>query len=86
MAFNSAAASARAKDNGGWDEMNAEKIHNTNDYIRFVDEMLRWTPDVSSTGDAMLCKLLVFYWAFEQPTIRDLQTSIHPTTLATDLT
>ncbi|KAL2827783.1 phosphatidylserine decarboxylase-domain-containing protein [Aspergillus cavernicola] len=84
-AFNFAVAAARAEDSGGLEEMNAEKIYNTNDYIWFVDEMLRWTPDVSSPGDAVLRKLLVFYWIFEQPSIRNLQTAIHPETSATDL-
>ena len=85
-AFNNALAAARAPENGGLEEMNAENIQDVNDYIRFVDELLRWAPKVSSTGDELLRKLLVFYWIFEQPSIRGLQTAISPQSISTDLT
>jgi len=84
-AFNNALASARAPQNGGLEEMDAEKIYDLNDYIRFVDELLRWAPKVSSTGDELLRKLLVFYWIFEQPSVRCLQSPIHPESSNTDL-
>jgi phosphatidylserine decarboxylase len=85
-AFNSAVTSARALENGSLVEMNAEKIHDVNDYIRFVDEVLRWAPKVSSKGDELLQKILIFYWIFEQPTVRILQTSIQPKSAGTQLT
>ena len=84
-AFNNALASALAPEHGGQAEMKAENIKDVNDYIRFVDELLRWAPKVSSTGDELLRKLLVFYWVFDQPSIRGLQTAIHPESISTDL-
>ncbi|KAL5003368.1 phosphatidylserine decarboxylase-domain-containing protein [Aspergillus recurvatus] len=84
-AFNFAIASARAKDNGGQEDMNQEGIYDLDDYLRFCDELLKWAPDVSSPGDALLRKLLVFYWVFEQPSVRNLQTPILPETSSIDL-
>ncbi|KAL3478031.1 phosphatidylserine decarboxylase-domain-containing protein [Aspergillus californicus] len=83
--FNFAIASARAKNNGGQEEMNQEGIYDLDDYLRFCDDLLRWAPDVSSPGDALLRKLLVFYWVFEQPSVRSLQTPVLPSTASTDL-
>lgn len=84
-AFRFAISSARVKENGGQEEMNAEGVFDLYDYLRFCDDLLRWAPDVSSPGDALLRKLLIFYWVFEQPSVRNLQTPILPSTSSTDL-
>lgn len=84
-AFNFAIASARAKENGGQEDMNLEGIYDLNDYLRFCDKLLKWAPDVSSPGDALLRKILIFYWVFEQPSVRNLQTPVLPETSNTDL-
>ncbi|KAJ5589126.1 hypothetical protein N7537_011804 [Penicillium hordei] len=47
--------------------------------------MIEWTPTVSSKGDEVLRKILVFYWLFKQQELSDLQTSIAPALTDTDL-
>ncbi|KAA8650224.1 phosphatidylserine decarboxylase [Aspergillus tanneri] len=66
--------------------MAAEKIGTLEDYLRFVDSLLRWVPKVSSEQDELLRKILVFNWVFEQPSLRDLQTPIKPENSNDDLT
>ncbi|PGH20112.1 hypothetical protein AJ80_03680 [Polytolypa hystricis UAMH7299] len=83
--FNTAISSARNPKNGGAEEMNAEGIKTLDDYLRFCDDLLRWTPKVSSKGDELLDKLLIFYWVLDQPVIRGLQTPITPASSNVDL-
>ncbi|KAJ5259465.1 hypothetical protein N7478_012446 [Penicillium angulare] len=80
--FNAAVASAIEN---GQDDMEAEGIKDLNGYLKYCDELLRWIPTVKTTGDALLRKILVFYWVFDQPTILDLQTPISPETSNIDL-
>jgi phosphatidylserine decarboxylase len=84
--FNTAIADARNPKNGGSEEMKAENIQVLDDYFRFCDDLLRWTPKVSSKGDELLRKLLVFYWVLDQPVVRSLQTPITPASSNVDLT
>ncbi|PLB48424.1 putative phosphatidylserine decarboxylase [Aspergillus steynii IBT 23096] len=85
-AFRNAIKSARLKDGGGQDDMNRELIYDLDGYLRFCDDLLEWAPDVSSPGDELLRKLLVFYWVMDQPTTRGLQTPILPSTAGAELT
>lgn len=85
-AFHNAVASALDPANGGADEMKAEGIETLDDYIAYVDDLLRWVPRVDTTGDELLNKILVFYWVFDQPALRGLQTEIQPQNSNTDLT
>ena len=80
--FNWAIADAVA---GGEQEMKAEGISVLDDYLKFVDHLVEWTPTVSSTGDEVLRKILVFYWPFNQQALSDLQTPIAPAFTNTDL-
>ncbi|KAJ5110290.1 hypothetical protein N7532_002935 [Penicillium argentinense] len=66
-------------------EMGREQIESLDDYIRFCDELLRWVPKVSTKGDELLRKILVFYWVLNQPTIRRFQTPIIPKNANVDL-
>ncbi|KAI9038863.1 phosphatidylserine decarboxylase [Aspergillus affinis] len=84
-AFRFAISSARAKENSGQKEMNTEGVYDLDDYLRYCDDLLRWAPDVSSPGDTLLRKLLIFYWVFEQPSLRYLQAPILPSTSNTHL-
>ncbi|PLB46202.1 putative phosphatidylserine decarboxylase [Aspergillus steynii IBT 23096] len=84
-AFNDAVASAIAPENGGADEMKEQGIANLDNYIQWVDELLRWVPRVNTTGDELLTRILVFYWVFDQPSLRGLQTEIQPQNSNTDL-
>ncbi|EAW07091.1 phosphatidylserine decarboxylase [Aspergillus clavatus NRRL 1] len=84
--FESAVESACDPKNGGDKEMKQEGIQTLDDYFKFVDHLVRWVPQVSSTGDEVLNKILVFYWVLDQPTLAPYQTKIHPTTANTDLT
>ncbi|KAL4876990.1 phosphatidylserine decarboxylase-domain-containing protein [Aspergillus karnatakaensis] len=80
--FNWAIADAVA---GGEQEMKAECIEDLDGYLKFLDHLVEWTPTVSSTGDEVLRKILVFYWPFNQQALSDLQTPIAPRFTNTDL-
>ncbi|KAI9927118.1 hypothetical protein ASPWEDRAFT_55384 [Aspergillus wentii DTO 134E9] len=69
----------------GEQEMGAENITNLDTYLEFADKLIEWTPTVTSTGDEVLRKILVFYWPFNQQELSDLQTPIAPTFTDTDL-
>ncbi|EED15444.1 conserved hypothetical protein [Talaromyces stipitatus ATCC 10500] len=84
--FEDAVSSPIDPKNGGDKEMKQENIHSLSDYIKFVDELVRWVPKVSSTGDELMNKLLVFYWVLDQLILEPYQTKIAPTTANTDLT
>ncbi|KAB8226739.1 phosphatidylserine decarboxylase-domain-containing protein [Aspergillus novoparasiticus] len=60
--FNDAIATAVAGSAGTHDEMANEGIKTLDDYLRFCDDLLQWVPKVSSKGDELLQKILVFYW------------------------
>ncbi|CAG8902684.1 unnamed protein product [Penicillium egyptiacum] len=66
-------------------DMGAEGISTLDNFLQYCDDLLRWVPKVSSTGDEMLRKILVFYWVIDQPEVRDLQTPISPENSNTDL-
>lgn len=83
--FTAAVENARKPENGGQSEMDQEKIYTLEDYIKFVDHFVRWTPKVSSTGDEVFNKILVFYWVLDQPVLKQYQTAIAPETADTDL-
>ncbi|KAI1630636.1 putative phosphatidylserine decarboxylase [Biscogniauxia mediterranea] len=79
--FEQAVTSAVDSNNGGAEEMAAENIKNLEDYFQFCHNLLRWVPTVSSEGDELLRKILVFYWVLNQPSLAELQTSIEPDSL-----
>ncbi|KAE8369287.1 phosphatidylserine decarboxylase-domain-containing protein [Aspergillus caelatus] len=84
--FNDAIATAVAGSaEGEDDEMANEGIKTLDDYLRFCDDLLQWVPKVSSKGDELLQKILVFYWVFDQPALHGLQTEIQPQNSNTDL-
>ncbi|KAE8395594.1 phosphatidylserine decarboxylase-domain-containing protein [Aspergillus alliaceus] len=84
--FNDAIATALiGSAEGDEDEMANEGIATLDDYLRFCDDLLQWVPKVSSKGDELLQKILVFYWVFDQPALRGLQTEIQPQNSNTDL-
>ncbi|GAP88313.1 putative phosphatidylserine decarboxylase [Rosellinia necatrix] len=82
--FDNAMQSALDPRNGGSEEMALENISNMEDYYRFCDDLLCWVPDVDGEGDALLRKLLVFYWLFNQPTVAQYQTAINPASINDD--
>ncbi|KAE8356265.1 phosphatidylserine decarboxylase-domain-containing protein [Aspergillus coremiiformis] len=85
--FNDAITTAIAGSaEGDEDEMGNEGIRTLDDYLRFCDDLLQWVPKVSSKGDELLQKILVFYWVFDQPALHGLQTEIQPQNSNTDLT
>jgi hypothetical protein len=83
--FTAAVESARKPENGGQNEMDQEKIYTLEDYIKFLDNFILWAPKVSSSGDEVLNKILVFYWVLDQPVLKRYQTTIAPETADTDL-
>ncbi|KAJ5505147.1 hypothetical protein N7463_008021 [Penicillium fimorum] len=69
----------------GPDEMNAEGIKTLDSYLQYCEGLLRWVPNVDTTGDELLRRILVFYWVFDQPSVLGLQTRISPETSNEDL-
>ena len=82
MKFNAAIESAI---DDGPDDMKAEGITTLDSYLQYCERLLRWVPNVDTTGDELLRKILVFYWVFDQPTILEYQTRISPETSNDDL-
>jgi hypothetical protein len=70
---------------GDEDEMGNEGIKTLDDYLLFCDNLLQWVPKVRSKGDELLQKILVFYYLFDQPSLRGLQTEIQPQNSNKDL-
>ncbi|KAE8141665.1 phosphatidylserine decarboxylase-domain-containing protein [Aspergillus pseudotamarii] len=62
-----------------------EGIKTLDHYLRFCDDLLQWVPKVSSKGDELLQKILVFCWVFDQPALHGHQTEIQPQNSNTDL-
>ncbi|KAI2464063.1 putative phosphatidylserine decarboxylase [Annulohypoxylon bovei var. microspora] len=82
--FNKAIISAKDINNGGAEEMCQENINTLGDYLRFCNDLLRWVPRVDTPGDALLRKLLIFYWIFNQPDVDQYQTKIIPENAGAD--
>lgn len=70
--------------NGGSEEMAAENIGSIDDYLDFCNRLLRWAPEVSTAGDEVLRKILVFYWVFNQNNLSNYQTTINPASINDD--
>ncbi|KAJ5822417.1 hypothetical protein N7447_004757 [Penicillium robsamsonii] len=80
--FNTAIQSAL---DDGPDEMYTEGITTLDSYLQYCERLLRWVPNVDTTGDELLRRILVFYWVFDQPSVLGLQTPISPETSNNDL-
>ncbi|RAH74948.1 phosphatidylserine decarboxylase [Aspergillus aculeatinus CBS 121060] len=85
-AFHTAINTALYPHNGGAPEMAREGIRSLDDFLCFADALLRWVPRVTTTGDELLNKIVVFYWVIDQPALRGWQTPFQPATSAADLT
>ncbi|KFG77743.1 putative phosphatidylserine decarboxylase [Metarhizium anisopliae] len=68
------------------EDMNRQKIYNLPDFFRYVNDFLHWVPRVDGPGDEVLQKLCVFYWVFEQPSVRDYQSELDPDNTSGPLT
>ncbi|KAI1442340.1 putative phosphatidylserine decarboxylase [Annulohypoxylon stygium] len=84
--FHEAIKTAKDVNNGGAGEMSLENINTLEDYFRFCNDFLRWVPKVDTASDAVLRKILVFYWIFNQPDVEIYQTQITPANAGTDPT
>jgi len=82
--FETAIQAACDPANGGDKEMAAENIESVDDYLEFCNRFLKWAPQVSSTGDEVLRKILVFYWVFNQNELANYQTTINPASIGDD--
>ncbi|KAJ5193478.1 hypothetical protein N7449_009620 [Penicillium cf. viridicatum] len=82
MKFNTAIESAV---DDGPEDMKAEGITTLDSYLQYCERLLRWVPNVDTTGDELLRKILVFYWVFDQPSVLGFQTPISPETSNNDL-
>ncbi|KAI1451800.1 putative phosphatidylserine decarboxylase [Annulohypoxylon moriforme] len=84
--FHNAIKSAKDPQNGGDHEMSLEGINTLENYFKYCNDLLQWVPNVDSEGDALLRKLLVFYWIFNQPDVDKYQTQIIPENSGADPT
>ena len=82
MKFNIAIESAV---HDGPEDMKAEGITTLDSYLQYCEKLLRWVPNVDTTGDELLRRILVFYWVFDQPSVLEYQTAISPETSNDDL-
>ncbi|KAL7892078.1 phosphatidylserine decarboxylase domain-containing protein [Trichoderma sp. SZMC 28014] len=82
--FGKAMACAIDPQNGGDVEMAAESISTMESFYRFCNELLHWIPSVDTPGDALLRKVLVFYWVFNQANLATYQTPIGPASVQDD--
>ncbi|OJJ94834.1 hypothetical protein ASPACDRAFT_48283 [Aspergillus aculeatus ATCC 16872] len=65
-AFHTAINTALYPRNGGAHEMAREGIRSLDDFLCFADALLRWVPRVTTTGDELLDKSVVFYWGISR--------------------
>lgn len=61
-------------------------IATLDDYLRFIDEMVRWAPRESGDSTMVHDKLVEFYFVLDQPPLRELQSAVEPSSVAKDLT
>ena len=61
-------------------------ITNLDDYLRFIDEMVRWAPRESGDSMQVHDKLVEFHFILDQPPLRELQSQIEPSSVAIGLT
>lgn len=55
-------------------------------YLRFIDEMVCWAPRESGDSMQVHDKLVEFYFILDQPPLRELQSSVAPSSAALPLT
>lgn len=84
--FYKAIQTAKDPRNGGDHDMDLEGIKTLSDYLQYCSDLLHWVPKVNTEGDALLRKLLVFYWIFNQPDVEKYQTEIKPENAGVDPT
>jgi phosphatidylserine decarboxylase len=58
--------------------MNNEKNSDLESFYLWLDEFLKWTPKVDTENDEVLQKICIFYWVFDQPSVRQYQTKLDP--------
>lgn len=61
-------------------------ITTLDDYLRFIDEMVRWAPRESGDSTLVHDKLVEFYFILDQPPLRELQSAVEPSSVANGLT
>lgn len=61
-------------------------IATVNDYLRFIDEMVRWAPRERGDSTMVHDKLVEFYFILDQRPLRELQSAVEPSGVAKDLT
>ncbi|RFU33164.1 hypothetical protein B7463_g3160, partial [Scytalidium lignicola] len=76
-AFNTAVADAV---NQAPSYMEKYGIQNLEDYYTYIESLLVWIPSENSTATQVLERVRIFYFIFNQASVRDFQTPIRPDT------
>ncbi len=79
--FNQAIAHAHK-----WNIPELGDINNLEDYLGWINNLLRWVPSENEAGDAVYNHLCKFYFILDQPPVRGLQNRIVPHPQAPPLT
>ncbi len=61
-------------------------IRTLDDYLRYIDAMVRWAPRESEDSRLVHDKLVEFYFLLDQAPLRELQSSIAPGANGAELT
>lgn len=62
----------------GLDAFKTYNIHTANDYIRNMDEHLKWIPIENKTGRNVYEHICLFYFILDLPPVREFQSPIDP--------
>lgn len=62
----------------GLEEFETYNVHNVDDYIRFMDDFVNWTPSEDVSGTNVYYHLCLFYYIIDLPPVRDHQSPIDP--------
>jgi len=61
-----------------WGIREMEHIRNLDDFISWCNALLTWAPSENLQGKEIYNMLCLFYFVFDQPAVKDLQTPIAP--------
>jgi len=53
-------------------------IQTVNDYLQYIDDMVRWAPRESGDSRLVHDKLVEFHFILDQPSVRSLQSPLAP--------
>src|SRR5689334_11201266 len=55
-----------------------DDIKTVDDYLRYINELLRWVPEENTEGREVYDRICKFYFVLDQPSLLALQTPVAP--------